>query len=75
MYIFWYIQVISILSHIAKKLQPRQFLQNCLSEKAPSSKKFFLSKFMDKIVRIFLLKLTKIIFTHIPGCYKKFSKY
>ena len=26
---------------VAKKLQDRQFLQNCLSEKAPGSKKSF----------------------------------
>ena len=31
----------SILSHIAKKLQARKISQNCLSEKAPGSKKFF----------------------------------
>ena len=36
---------ISILSHIGKKLQARQFLQNRLSEKAPGSKKFFLQNF------------------------------
>jgi hypothetical protein len=30
---------ISILSHIAKKLQAQQFSQNCLSEKAPASYK------------------------------------
>ena len=35
---------IRILSHIAKKLQAYTFLQNCLIEKAPGSKKsvFFL---------------------------------
>ena len=32
---------IDILSHIGKKVQARQFLQNRLSEKAPESKKFF----------------------------------
>ena len=30
---------INILSHITKKLQAWQFLHNCLSEKAPGSKK------------------------------------
>ena len=31
---------LSILSHIAKTLQARQFPQNCLSEKVPGSKSF-----------------------------------
>ena len=33
-----------IVSHTAKKLQARLFLQNCLSEKAPGSKKYFSTK-------------------------------
>ena len=32
---------ISILSQIAKKLEARQFLQNCLFEKTPGTTKFF----------------------------------
>ena len=36
---------ISILSQIAKKLQARQFFQNCISEKAPGSKKMFYQTF------------------------------
>ena len=35
----------SILTHIAKKLQARQFSQYCLFEKASSSKKFFFKFF------------------------------
>ena len=38
---------ISILIHIGKKLQARQFLQNHLSKKAPGSKKFFSNFFFD----------------------------
>ena len=48
----------SILSHIEKKFQTRQFSLNCLSKKAPGSKKFFCLKFLDILKTVLVVDLT-----------------
>ena len=45
---------ISILCHIAKKLQARQFSPNCLSEKVPVSKRKK-KKYILKAVLVYVL--------------------